>query len=75
MKKLLSLLFAITIFFSLATRALAQPDDATKGQATETQTKKKKHHKKKHKHLLVVKGIGSVEVINTTSIGSNRQQA
>lgn len=71
MKKILSMLFALAIVFSLSTRVLAQPDDATKGQVSETQTKKKKHHKKKHKHPLVVKGIGSVEGANTTSIKSN----
>jgi predicted small lipoprotein YifL len=62
MKKLLSLLFAVAIVFSLATRALAQPDDLPKGQATATHAKKphekkKKHHKKKH--TVEVRGQGA----------------
>jgi hypothetical protein len=78
MKKLLSLLFAVAIVFSLATRALAQPDDPPKGQATGTHAKKphlkkKKHHKKKL--VVEVKGEGSMEDVNTTSLGSNAQPA
>jgi predicted small lipoprotein YifL len=62
MKKLLSVLFALAIFFPLAASVLAQPDDGAKAQATETQTtKKKKHHKKKHKHILGAKGNGSMK--------------
>ncbi len=70
MKKLLIMLFAVAIVLSLATRALAQPDDPPKGQATgehgkKAQEKKKKHHKKKHKHLPVAEATGSGEGFNT----------
>ncbi len=80
MKKLLSLLFAFAIVFSLATPVLAQSDGPAKGQGTEKHAKKphakkKKHHKKKHKHLVVVNGRGSVEGVETSRIGSNAQQA
>ena len=79
MKKLLSVLFAIAIVFSLDTRVLAQPDDAVRGQATgehaKVAHKKKKHHKKKPQHILEVQGKGSVEGINTNIIRSNTQQA
>jgi hypothetical protein len=64
MKKLLSLLFALAIFFPLATRVLAQTGDAAKGQATETQAKKKKkHHKKKPKLPPVVEGNSSMPCV------------
>ncbi|MGD1104449.1 MAG: hypothetical protein ABSA59_20565 [Terriglobia bacterium] len=75
MKKLLSILFAFAIIFSLATPVLAQPDDAAKGQVMEKLAKKKKHHKKKPKHILAAEGKGSVEGVKTTSIRSNRPQA
>jgi len=75
MKKLLSILFAIAIVFSLATRVLAQPDDAANVQAMEKLAKKKKHHKKKHKHILGAEGKGSVEGVHTNIIRSNTQQA
>ncbi|HMD84495.1 MAG TPA: hypothetical protein VKO18_07305 [Terriglobia bacterium] len=76
MKKLLSLLFAIVIVFSLATRALAQPGDPAKGQgadehAKKAHVKKTKHHKRKHKHIVEVKGQGSVKGDKASSIGSN----
>ena len=65
MKKLLSLLFAFAMVFSLATPVLAQPDHPPKGQSKIEPAKKvhekKKHHKKKHKHLVVVNGQGSVK--------------
>lgn len=76
MKKLLSMLFAGAMVFSLATRVLAQADDAAKGQANETQTtKKKKHHKKKHKHIPVVESRGSVVAFNATHARSNTRRA
>jgi hypothetical protein len=76
MKKLLSILFAAAIVFSLTTRVLAQPDDAAKVQALEKLAKKtKKTHKKKHKHIPVVENNGSPEGTNPTSIRSNTQEA
>ena len=71
MKKLLCLLFAAAIVFSLATRVLAQPDNTVKGQVTEERTKKKKHHKKKHKIIPVVENIGSQRGGNPANVRSN----
>jgi mannitol-specific phosphotransferase system IIBC component len=54
MKKLLSVLFAAAVVFSLTARVFAQAYNSAQGQSAvqhqEAEMLEKKHHKKKHKH-------------------------